>query len=223
MKYNEGFGNLTAKQKLDHIWTYYKGWILGAVFILFVIVLTVSDMAAPKSQLDALMLNCDAEESDAVGFEAFFAEYGYEYYDGAVSLNTNLGFYSEDELSRAEDVAAYRQENSEKELILSAQVAAGNTELLFGTEEHFLFIAEQGLLTDLREILSDELLEEYADCLIYTDESGTAERYPCAVALEYSPWLAENGYYEGQCMFGVMYLADNMEMAADFADFLLKQ
>lgn len=217
------FRELPLKKKLEHIWEYYKYYILAAFFVLFLILLTASDLTAPKAQLDALLLNSDAEESAAVGFEEFFTEYGYEYYDGAVALNTTLGFYSEDELSRAEDVAAYRQENSEKELILSAQVAAGNTELLFGTEEHFLFIAEQGLLTDLRTILSDELLDRYADALIYTDEGGTVERYPCAVALENNAWLAENGYYSAECMFGVMYLADNRSMAADFAEFLLKQ
>lgn len=223
MSNTSAFRELPLKKKLEHIWEYYKLYILAALFVLFLAVLTLSDLAAPKAQLDALLLNTDAEESAAVGFEEFFSEYGYEYYDGAVALNTTLGFYSEDELSRAEDVAAYRQENSEKELILSAQVAAGNTELLFGTEEHFLFVAEQGLLTDLRTILSDELLAQYADALIYTNESGIAEPYPCAVALDGNSWLAENGYYHGSCMFGVMHLADNPEIAADFADFLLRQ
>lgn len=223
MNKSGAFRDLPTKKKIEHIWEYYKFHILAAAFVLFLIILTVSELSAPKPQLDALLLNADAEESAAVGFAEFFSEYGYEYYDGAVALNTTLGFYSEEELSRVEDDAAYRQENSEKELILAAQVAAGNTELLFGTEEHFLFVAEQGLLTDLRTVLSEELLEQYADALIYIDEGGTAESYPCAVALESNSWLAENGYYSGECMFGIMYLADNPEIAADFADFLLKQ
>lgn len=224
MKMNEGFSQLPLKKKLEHIWEYYRVPILAVLFVLLVLVpITVRDLTAPKPILDAILLNSDAQESTANGFEEFFAEYGYEYYEGAVSVNTNYGFFDADELALLDDPMMAEQENREKETLLSALLAGGGTELFFGTGDMFLNYAGQGLLADLSAILPPELLEQYADRLVYTNDGGTVESYPCAVGLSDNPWLAENGYYSGQCYFGIMYLADNPEMAADFAEFLLKQ
>lgn len=223
MKYNEGFRDLSPRQKIDHIWTYYRAYILAAVFVVVLILITVPQCTASEPQLDVIMINSDAEDSTPRGFEEFFAEFGWDYNDGAVALNTNLGFFSETELALMEEPAAAEQENMEKELMLSAWLAAGKTELFLGTEEKFLFFAGQGVLADLRSILPEALLARYEDSLIYTDEGGRAERYPCAVALSGNPWLMENGYYEGECYAGVLYLTDAPEMAARFMEFLLGQ
>lgn len=222
MKYNEGFQDLSTKQKIDHIWTYYRAYILAAVFVLVLVVITAVQFTAPKSQLDILMINSDAQDSAARGFEEFFTAYGYDYYDGAVSLNASLGFFTEKQLAAMDEPAAGQQENMEKELMLSAWLAGGETELFFGTGDQFFFFAAQGMLADLRTILSEDLLMRYADQLDYdTDEGRQTEGYPCAIALSGNPWLTENGYYSKECYVGVLDLSDNKDIAADFLEYLL--
>lgn len=221
MKKNTAFQQLTFREKLDHIWTYYRYHILAGAFVLFVLLpLAVQPFFETKSMLDVLMITSDVDDSTPNGFEEFFSAYGYEYYDGAVSLNTNLGFFDGDELAQFDDPAAMEMEQSERELTLISILAGGNIEVFFGTGDTFLNYAGQGILTDLCTVLPEDLLAQYEDQFIYTDEGGTVDRYPCAVVLSDNPWVTGNGYYD-ECYFGVMYNADDPEIAADFAEFLL--
>lgn len=218
------FKDLSLPKKIDHIWTYYRYYFLAGVFVLLLVLMIVYQATNTRDALmDVIMLdsNATAHEADA-GFDGFLKEYGYETYDGAVAVNTNLSFFSPEELAPMDEVAraGAETENYEKEQILFTLMAAGDTELLFGQGEIFLNYANAGMLTDLSGILPAELLEQHKNALVYTDEDGTTNAYPCAVDLSGSPWLEENGYYK-ECYFGILYHADDPEIAAQFAQYLL--
>lgn len=218
------FKDLTLRKKVEHIWIYYRYYILAAIFAVFVIASLINTFfMTPESLLDVIMLDSNpSADSDPAPFAEFMDTYGYENYEGAVTVNTNLRFYDAAELALLEgtDLSAAEQENYDREQILFTLMAAGNTEILFGQNEFFLNYAHAGMLMDLTTILSPELLSRYEDQLIYTTESDTVEAYPCAIALSGNKWLSENGYYE-TCYFGIMYLTDNPEIAAQFAEYLL--
>lgn len=216
------FRDLTFSKKLEHIWTYYRYAILGVLFgAVLLVSLFYTFFGKPKSVLDVIMVDSNANaHTDTAAFDAFLERCGIEPYEGAVSLNTNLSFYSEDEMAQLNEMDQTQAvlSNYDKQQMLFTLMAAGDAEVLFGKGEVFLSYAEEGLFRDLTEVLSPEQLARYQEQLIYTEEHGV--RYPCAVALHDNPWLAENGYYT-DCYFAVLYLSDAPETAAQFAEFLL--
>lgn len=218
------FQDLSFRQKLDHIWTYYRYFILAGLFVILILVpLIIQTFQAPKSLLDVIMLDSNITgDSAEAGFTEFLQAYGYESYDGAVSVNTNLSFYSQEELEKLDEMSysAAVQDNYEKQQILFTLMAAGGTEILFGKGDIFMDYADQGMLADLSTVLSPELLDKYAGQLVYTDQNGETEPYPCAIELSGSEWLSRNRYYE-ECLFGVLALANDSDIAAQFAEFLL--
>lgn len=218
------FRDLPLKKKLDHIWTYYRFHVLGGIFGLILAVSLIMTLTDKKtSVLDVIMVDSNANaHSETAAFDEFLEYCGITPFDGAVTLNTNISFYSEEEmalLSEQEKSDAVLS-NYDKEQMLFTLMAGGGAEVFFGKGDIFLSYADQGILVDLTTVLSPALLERYADQLVYVEEGGS--RYPCAVALKDNPWLAEHGFYT-ECYFGILYLNDNPESAAQFAEFLLNQ
>lgn len=218
------FRDLSPKKKLEHIWTYYRFPILAAVVgLILLISLLGTFFNREDALLDVIMVDSDANaHGDTAAFDAFLESCGIPPREGAVSLNTNISFYSEEEMALLSETDRNQAvlENYDKEQMLFTLMAAGNAEVLFGKGERFLLYAQEGLYRDLSEVLSPELLERYQDSLIYAEEDGIS--YPCAVRLTDNPWLLESGYYR-DCCFAVLYLSDNPEIAAQFAGFLLNQ
>ena len=218
------FKDLTFSKKLEHIWIYYRVPILVVLIGAVLLISLVKTLFFPaKSVIDVIMVDSNANaHTDTTAFDAFLERCGIEPYEGAVNLNTNISFYDEAELAQLNEMDQSQAvlSNYDKEQILFTLMAAGNADIFFGKGDVFLSYAEEGMFRDLTEVLSPELLARYQEQLIYTEEHGV--RYPCAVALKDNPWLAENGYYT-ECYFGVLYLSDSPEVAAQFAEFLLTQ
>lgn len=214
------FKDLSFKKKLDHIWTYYRYHILAAVIGVIVVCSMINTIfLTPDPLMDVLMVDAGTG-SDSSSFHDFLTEYGYEIYDDAVALNNNLRFYGSADLSQLSEAeqAQLASDNYTNQQVLFAILAAGGTEVMFGRGEVFLSYTGEGLFADLSDILSPELLAQYEDQLVYVEVDGVT--YPCAVALTDHPWLTENGYYT-DCYFGVLYRADDPEIAARFAEYLL--
>lgn len=217
------FRDLPFSQKIEHIWIYYRIPIIAAlvgVILLISLVQTLANKTEPL--LNVIMVDSNANAHGQTDpFDAFLKTCGIEPYAGAVSLNTNISFYSEEELELLNEMERNQAvlDNYDKEQMLFTLMAAGNGDVFFGKGEIFLSYAQEGMLRDLREVLSHDLLAEYEEDLIYVEEEGKA--YPCAITLKDNPWLKENGYYT-ECYFGVLYLSDNPELAAQFAAFLLQ-
>lgn len=217
------FRDLPFPQKIEHIWIYYRIPIIAVlvgVILLISLVQTLANKTEPL--LNVIMVDSNANAHGQTDpFDAFLKTCGIEPYAGAVSLNTNISFYSEEELELLNEMERNQAvlDNYDKEQMLFTLMAAGNGDVFFGKGEIFLSYAQEGMLRDLREVLSPDLLAEYEEDLIYVEEEGKA--YPCAITLKDNLWLKENGYYT-ECYFGVLFLSDNPELAARFAAFLLQ-
>ena len=162
--------------------------------------------------LNVIMVNSNmAEDSSAIGFNEFFETCGYETYEGAADVFDDL--YIQDGMSSYTDTQ-YNQ-------VLYTLIAAGDQDLFFGTEEIFMKYAHAGALQDLSKLLSKETLEKYEEHLIYTDENGETDSYPCAIALTDNAWVQKHGYYSETCYFGIFVKNAHTETAVEFAEFLL--
>lgn len=217
MKYKVDFKKLSRQEKIQYIWDYYKIHIIVAIVVLYFAITTIAQKLSYREPLlNVLMLNYPNAEQDATaGFEEFFDAYGYEKYEGAVICDTSLQFSTEEEKAEYGEMFDYQNYQ-----VLYVTVGSEEQDVLFGNDEAFMQITRMGVLADLSEVLSEELLEKYAEQLIYTEADEETAGYPCAVKLTENQWLESNQLYE-ECYFGIFQNGSNPERAVEFAEFLL--
>lgn len=216
MKYKVNFKALSTKAKIEYIWGYYRWHILLIICVISIIVSTIFHVMTHKDPLlTVIMLNSYSSMTDTTdaGFEEFFKIYNYENFDGALELKKDLYFYGR-ESTNHEDYQNYE--------VLLALLLAGDCEVFFGTGDIYLEFVKQGYFMNLSEVLSDKLLAQYGEQIIYSDDLGECKEYPAAIKLKNNQWLIQNNYYEEECYFGILKNSDTPKIAADFAEFLLE-
>ena len=205
--------NLTFREKIGYIWDYYRFHIIAIILVLSFAFSMIKHFVTYRDPLlNVIMVNSNmAEDSSAIGFNEFFEKYDYKVYEGAVDVFDDL--YIQDGMPSYTDT----QYNE----VLYTLIAAGDQDLFFGTGEIFMKYAHAGALQDLSEILPQETLAKYEEQLIYTDENGEADSYPCAISLVENDWIKKHGYYNETCYFGIFVKSAHADTATDFAEFLL--
>ncbi len=206
------FRDLSAKAKIGYIWDYYKLHIAAGAIAIAVPAAIIYTYATRKEPLlDAIMINClDPYSSDETGFDEYLAACGHDPEKETVKLTSSL-LFSEGEYS-----LSYNDYQ-----VLTVLLAAGDQDVFFGTGQVYLDYADQGALSDLSKALPADLLERYSDHLIYSDDGGTVDPYPCAIELVDNAWVKKYNYYD-TCYFGILYRSDAPDAAAEFARFLLE-
>ncbi len=216
--------NLSGKKKAEYIWDYYKIHILVGILVLSLGVYSVVKIVTHRDPLmSVIMLNCEKQSLDSQSvFEPFLTQWGYEVYPQAVKCHNNFTFREEG----GSDTAVFESNLMEYAQLKQAYFALLYTkeyDIVMGNGPVFNETADGGAFADLREILSEESLETYAEYLIYTDEEGTVEKYPCGIQLNGdNNWLAENGLYQS-CSVGVLKNAPNSEISARMIQYLLNE
>ena len=206
----EKFKNMTIRQKLDHIWEYYRWPILVAVVALGFVITWIHGIVTEKDPLlNVVMVNAYGRTPDGEAFQPFLEQAGYEYYDGAVMVNKNVQLNGPD-----------GTQNFGGGQMLMCTIAAGEPDLFFWDTREVLPPLKGGALRDLREILSPELLEQYGDSLVYAEDSDTGASYPCGIYLEENPWITEQRYYEN-CTVGVAACVKDEKLAGKVLSELL--
>ena len=202
---------LSARARIEYIWDYYKVYIFTVLFIIMLVVSLGGHYLGKREPfLNVLIVNSQLEgKQEKTGFEDFFEAYGYELYEGNVSLNRNVSTVEDTYYSYAND------------MVLTTLVSASGEDIAFWTEDAMGSFASRGAFVDLSEVLSEETMDKYKDSLIYTDENGTKTSYPYAIVLEDNGWIVENQYYQ-ECNFSIFAASENLETAIQFAEYLLE-
>lgn len=211
MEQKTDFKALSTKAKLEYIWDYYKApfIIIGAI-ILVIASIGYQYITYEPPIFNVIMFNCNhAVDTTATGFYDFLEEKGIEHTDTSVSLTSTLNF------TENSSTTMYDRQT------LTMLLYSGGQDILIGTGDVYLDYVEQNVLMDLRDILSSETMEKYKDSLIYSTDEETGETYPCAIELKNNSWLEKYDYYNDSCYFGIPYGAGNLELATQFAEYLL--
>ena len=54
-------------------------------------------------------------------------------------------------------------------------------------------------------MLPEDIMEKYADKLVYATDEETKEEYPCGIEITGNEWTKETGLYSGECVIGAAY------------------
>lgn len=201
MKNYNGFKKLSRKKKIEYLWDYYRYHFLLCLAAIAVLTYLLNHIMGKKPLLNVIMLNPLTIEEDSInGFSEFEDRYG-----------------SGEEVSLS---PVYLSQNSMSQQVLSTMVCGGGNDVLIGTGEEFFALADQGALMDLREILSEDVLEDYKEQQLFCDHYDDLGNYPCAIEITGSKWLSDYPYYLDECYIGILYRGEHPEMSAEFVRYL---
>ena len=216
--------SLTPRKKAEYVWDYYKIHILVGVLVLGLGVHFIVKLATHRDPLmNIIMLDCENPTfASSEVFAEFLTDNGHEIYEQAVNCNTSIDFWEEgQEDSTLFSSALY--ENGQLKQAYHAFIWSNEYDVVMGQGDVFQETVDGGAFIDLSDYLSADTLEIYEDYLIYTDEDGAEESYPCAIVLgEENGWLQEHGLYK-TCSVGLLNNAPNPEISMDFLRYLLAE
>lgn len=184
---------MTFREKVDHIWTYYKEYMF-LIAIAIALLVGITSMAINGNQ-DIIAMGVLANASITVEGKAYLETGYFEKVGGtkgqAVKLYTTNFQSLEDPLSSEDNYNATQ--------LLTNQVSAGQLDYAIIDEFALSFYLGQCVFADLRELFSEQQLEELAqkDMLVYLTEGdvdeegnlipGTGDiegRYPVAIKMK---------------------------------------
>lgn len=211
---NTKFEDLSLKQKVEHIWEYYKPVIFGIVAAIAVIVYIIVKIVTPEPDIimNAVLINAntmEAPEEDT--FVRYLQEYGYDTETETISVNASM--YLDRENASQSSAASFQA--------LVAMTMVGEIDLLLGDNTAIDMLGSGSGLMELEDILPPETLEKYKDRLYTVEDAETGALYVCGIQLPEGNPLQQDGYYGDYVLAAIPYTATHPDIAKEVLMYLL--
>lgn len=204
-------------KKLDHIWTYYKEYMLVAFLILMVIavVITGAVNASQEVLASGMMVNIYIDQA---GYDYLSVDYfdrlGGEKGKEKVLLEY-MYFGNLDDPQNSSD-------NAGKIETLVARVSGEMLDYMILDQYAMECYIMYEVYMDLRLFFTEEELAELseADLLIYAQQEGNEERWPVAVDISSLPFVQDNVTSDGKTYFALSGSSPRPEICRDVWEYL---
>ena len=209
---------MTFREKIDHVWTYFKEVILVAVISLVVIIgLGINILKPEKELLMGGMCACTylTEEGEYYLQDAYFEKLQGNPKKQEVGLHfRSFG-----------DFTTSTQDYESFQAIIAMMTAEMIDYLLIDDDRLEPFIGYESLM-DLRQVFTAQELEQFGDKIRYAqhaDEDGnpTGEKIPVALDITDLPFIQNCRQYEQYIFLCFSANAPNKDNLRDFYQYLL--
>lgn len=208
---------MSWKQKLDHIWTYYKEYLLVALMVVFTIGMLVSG-AINKSKkviMGGVLCNVSiSQEGHSFLTDGYFALAGGDADKQAVTLDS-LVFEMTGDFNEV-------NENYDTAMAGMAMVSGQQVDYFLMDEYAMLYYLNQGMFLELDTFLSPDQMERFAEDLIYLREETEEVKYPYALRITDLPFVKDCVRNKGEVYLAVAGNAPNLEGFRDLWDQILQ-
>ena len=108
---------------------------------------------------------------------------------------------------------------------IQVQLMAGTVDDVLADEAFATSLGEMGYLADITTILPQDVLDKYADDIVYATSVDTNETAPVGIRLKDNAWLKKSGWYANveNPVIGVSAAADHADLAVDFMLYVLDE
>lgn len=209
---------MTWRQRIDHIWTYYKEIILIALGVIILLASIVNNALKPK--VDVLMCGYLAnvtlsEEGSSYLQEDYLSHLGGVPETQAVYLNSTF-FGGEDYLTNMDA-------NYNAALAPVLQVTAQEVDYMLLDEVALEFYLTKAFFMDMTQLLTQEELQQLE--LTYyqpvdKNDNPTGESYPVAVDISDTAFVKDCAQKAEKVYFVVIANGPNKDDIRDFWDYL---
>ena len=197
---------MTWKQRVDHIWTYYKEYI--GLFALLAFVLTGLISSAFQAQkepvITGILVNVTMEQQGYSYLSTDYARYRQVTEDKEVVLENTE--FSNIEVNLSE-------ENYYAAMTVLAEVSAKRLDYMLLDKTAMAFYAGQEVYMDLSKVLTQEELAYFEEnkLLIYCQEEGQTTAWPAAVKINDLAFAKDNITTKGDIYFAVAGSSEKLE------------
>lgn len=203
---------MTWKQRMDHLWTYYK-WVLGILAGLIMVVCMIVTMVGQK-QIDILFAGMSVNLDLSDDAQIYLTEDMEGFLVTKEKQEVRLDMSGFGDLLDPE-MADY---NYNSALQVIALVSAAQLDYVMMDQRALSFYVTQAVFTDLRTVLTPEQLALFAGRIVYA-EPPDGERYPIALDLRDTAFAADSELEE--IFIGFPDNTKRDYKAGQFLDYLL--
>ena len=216
-KLKENLSKMTFKEKLNHLWTYYKGTLvlLAVVIAICSIVVTCIQNKNTKTLLSGVAINVllSDEGKDYVQ-NTYFEQHKTGGREQVIFTETTHDDFSN---------VASMESNYMALMSLMALSASGDLDYIFLDDQAIRNLLVHQLFLDLRQVYTEAELEALGDRVIWgnigTEEDSTY--MPFAINIEYIPFIAENADNVADTYIAFVANSPRLEEAKAYLDFLM--
>lgn len=218
----EKLKSMKFTDKVVFIVQYYGLKILAVIAaIALVIYLIVHFAFAKEVVLNIMAVNAQdiATTSAAADEQSFYEDF----------LKTHVENTDDVEVGIASNVSVSEDESNSAGMqnlqAIQVQLMAGTVDDVLADEAFATSLGEMGYLADITTILPQDVLDKYADDIVYATSVDTNETAPVGIRLKDNAWLKKSGWYANveNPVIGVSAAADHADLAVDFMLYVLDE
>lgn len=207
--------------KVVFIVQYYGLKILAVIAaVALVIYLIVHFAFAKEVVLNIVAVNAqDIATTSAADEQSFYEDF----------LKTHVEDTDDAEVGIASNVRVSEDESNNAGMqnlqAIQVQLMAGTVDDVLADEAFATSLGEMGYLADITTILPQDVLDKYADDIVYATSVDTNETAPVGIRLKDNAWLKKSGWYANveNPVIGVSAAADHADLAVDFMLYVLDE
>lgn len=217
----EKLKSMKFTDKVVFIVQYYGLKILAVIAaIALVIYLIVHFAFAKEVVLNIVAVNAqDIATTSAADEQSFYEDF----------LKTHVEDTDDAEVGIASNVSVSEDESNSAGMqnlqAIQGQLMAGTVDDVLADEAFATSLGEMGYLADITTILPQDVLDKYADDIVYATSVDTNETAPVGIRLKDNAWLRKSGWYANveNPVIGVSAAADHADLAVDFMLYVLDE
>ena len=177
------FKALSFKKKLEHIWLYYKWFLISAAAVICVIVSIAGTVAENRKEtlISGIFINNSTSQEGYAHLKDDYWQFRGGSEDQKAELVTGRTIHFDSQPLSQEDAASF--------MIVASMIAARTLDYIITDEASLKYFEEQEITADLRELLPEETLAQWeavesGEAVIALKLAGTAfaENYPLYAA-----------------------------------------
>lgn len=214
-KLKEQLAPMTGKQRIDHLWTYYKEYLwIGIVVVILISAMISSAINLSKNVVvTGMMVNLTIDQR---GYNYLSEDYAEKIQADPTWDVVKLEYTAFDPLTEN----ANAEQNYYAAMTVVAEVSAEKLDYIILDKSGMEFYITQDVYMDLREFFTEEELAQFAkeDRLIYAQEEGSDEKWVAAVDITETPFVRDNVTSEGPIYFALAGNTEKPETCRDIWD-----
>ena len=215
-KLKEDLSKMTFKEKLNHLWTYYKGSLVILAIIIALCSIITSSCRARNTETILAGISINVMLSDEG--QSYVKD---EYYELTKTEGLQQVIYKE---TLQDDFATTKNlEQSYMELMsLIALGVSEELDYLLLDEIAMKNLIAHDIYMDLRDFFSEEEMEAFGDNVVWAQigDEEESKYIPIAVKVEHIPFIAENTKNLADTYFAVVITSPRKEACRDFWEYI---
>lgn len=217
-KLKEDLSKMTAKEKVRHLWTYYKSTLLVAIIMIVVISIVINSIVNVNTDTIVAGVTVNVQLSEE-GMQYLGDDYYNKVYDGSGLEEVYITDMAMYDITDAE----HAEETYYTLMSMAALVSEKELDYMIVNQSALeSFIKYESILQDLRTLFTQEELDALGTKVIHQQAGTDGEKIPIAINISELPFIKDNASMGDKAVYITFALNSPREAACrDIYDYIL--